>query len=416
MAVPLDHSLLAWRLTPMTQQIPAVVLGVNYYIGLSAVRALGRENIPVIAMDHDPQAYGFSSKYIQERVLIPRINQDGEEAVITFLIDFVKGLHYKPVLIPSADEYAVMISKHSQRLQDYFLFPELPQGLIADLVNKRTLYQYAEALGIPAPKTFYPRTRDAIDDIKGQVAYPCLIKPELSHEFIKIFRRKAFTANDSHELADILMRVDEAGQSVMVQEIIPGPDSQMYTYDAYFDQKGEPVKVFTNRKKRQFPVYFGASTLTETVNEPRIIELGETFLKKLGYRGIVEIEFKLDPRRDTFYMIEINPRVTNFNSAILDCGINMPAALYYDMLGEPLNSQQNTKDGHKFVDLYDDLRSAYAYFKMGELSLSSWLSSYRGPLSHAIYDPGDLKPLLSFTRQLGGRAVNKILRGLGRKE
>ncbi len=388
---------------------PAVVLGANYYIGLSAIRSLGVLGAPVIAMDYDEKAYGFGSKYVSEQVLIPNINTQGERAVVEFLKSYAKKLDKPPVIIPSADAYAILLSKYSDELEQYYLFPPLPKGLVNSLINKNSLYKLANKHGMPIPKTFFPNDLQDLDDIKQKITYPCIVKPELSHEFVKKFRSKVVRVNNFSQLYDAVKLAIEAGLNVMVQEIILGPDDNVYTYDAYFNRDAEPVKVFTNRKRRQFPIYFGASVFTESVFEPEIIQMSENFLKKIGYHGIVEIEFKKDSRNGKFYMIEINPRLTNFNEVILKSGINLPASQYYDVLGEQLTEQVNREQGLKFVYLYEDVKAAYKYISKGELTIREWLSSYRGPLSHAIYNPRDLKPMLLFIMSLVRKFKSRVL-------
>ncbi|ACB86428.1 ATP-grasp domain-containing protein [Natranaerobius thermophilus] len=386
----------------------AIVLGVNYYIGLSAIRSLGKEGIPVIAMDYDPLSYGFGSKYVSEQVLIPDINKEGENKVVEFLKNFGKKFSEKPVLLPAADPYAIMISNSVDELEDYYLFPPLPKGLVSDLVNKHKLYKLAQKHGMPIPKTFFVQGIEDLENIKNEMVYPCIVKPELSHEFVKKFRKKVFEVSNYRQLYEAVSSATDADLDVMIQEIIPGPDDHVYTYDAYFNRNAEPVKVFTNRKQRQFPIHFGASVFTESVFEPRIIQLGEDFLKKIGYHGIVEIELKKDPRNGKFYMIEINPRVTNFNNVILTSGINLPAAQYYDMIGESLSQQINREEGLKFVYFYEDVKAAFNYMSSGELSFFRWIKSYIGPLSYAIFDLQDLKPLILFIKKLIKRFFKKI--------
>ena len=48
-------------------QVPAVVLSL-YYSGLALVRSLGRQGIPVYAMDHAVTDVGLYSKYAQRYI------------------------------------------------------------------------------------------------------------------------------------------------------------------------------------------------------------------------------------------------------------------------------------------------------------------------------------------------------------
>ena len=55
----------------------AVVLGCNYYIGLSIIRCLGREGVHVVACDYDfDNSYGAKSKYISEFLKIDDLKKN----------------------------------------------------------------------------------------------------------------------------------------------------------------------------------------------------------------------------------------------------------------------------------------------------------------------------------------------------
>ena len=54
----------------------AVVLGCNYYIGLSVIRCLGVEGVHVVACDYDfENSYGARSKYISEFLKVYNLNK-----------------------------------------------------------------------------------------------------------------------------------------------------------------------------------------------------------------------------------------------------------------------------------------------------------------------------------------------------
>ena len=59
----------------------AVILGSNYYIGLSAIRCLGENGIHTVAVDYDSkERYGAKSKYCSEIVTSPHYLEETEES------------------------------------------------------------------------------------------------------------------------------------------------------------------------------------------------------------------------------------------------------------------------------------------------------------------------------------------------
>ena len=78
----------------------ALVLGANYYIGLSTIRCLGIHGVYVVAVDYSKKGtYGFSSKYCSEKIIGPHYKKD-PEGFLKFLIEYAKKEKSKPVLIP----------------------------------------------------------------------------------------------------------------------------------------------------------------------------------------------------------------------------------------------------------------------------------------------------------------------------
>ena len=74
----------------------AVVLGANYYVGLSIIRCLGRHNIHVTVVDYKTEGtYGLRSKYVSEQLIAPHYKEDTRE-YIDFLIEYAKKQSCKP--------------------------------------------------------------------------------------------------------------------------------------------------------------------------------------------------------------------------------------------------------------------------------------------------------------------------------
>ena len=70
----------------------AVVLGCNYYIGLSIIRCLGREGVHVVACDYDfDNSYGAKSKYISEFLKIDDLNKFNPKEFVDALFNIEKS-------------------------------------------------------------------------------------------------------------------------------------------------------------------------------------------------------------------------------------------------------------------------------------------------------------------------------------
>jgi D-aspartate ligase len=393
-------------------QVPVVLLGANFYTALGAIRSLGRRNVPVYALDyHFPTAYALSSKYVTRRILCPDIN-NGDEAVAAFLLEMGKNFSKRPVLLATADSYALMISKYSAELSRYYRFPDLPEGLLEKIIDKKGLSELATEHGLCSPQTFVADDGADIEEIASEIHYPCIIKPALSHKFVRIFRQKCLFANNSNELVKALEKARSGNLKVMVQEVIPGFDDCMYVFDAYINKKGVATHTFTAQKLRQFPINFGSSTFTHHLYDRELVEIGTDYMKKINYRGYGEIEFKKHPGNNRYYMIEINARLSTLNILFDKCGVEFTYAMYRDLIDDPLPDFHLAADKPwAFWHAYEDMISVGAYLRKKQLTpaeiIRPWLSHRK---AHAIWAADDIKPLFSFGKLILGKVGDKLRR------
>ena len=389
----------------------AVILGANYYIGLSAIRCLGSQGIPVTAVDYSQtDTYGFASKYCKEKLIAPHY-KDHPLETISFLEEYGKKQELKPVLLPSADAYVELMEPYYQRLRQYYLLPDTPPGLNTDLLNKASLRELAQKHGVLTPETILPGEEGFYDRVEAEIGYPCLVKPFMSHSFVSKFRAKMFTVKNREELQKALGRVEEAKIPVFVQRIISGFDDHMYTFNAYLDQRGKVTHWMTCQKQRQYPINFGASVYTKQRYVPELFKIGAPFLEDVGFRGLAEIEFKKDARSGKFYLIEVNVRLSNLSSLFAKVGLNMPYIMYRDLTGNPLPPKKIVNDLEVyFWYAFEDLLAIRHYLKAGQLTLGQVLESHFKPKAYAVWDSKDPLPALSFLKRKGKRLVNALKR------
>ncbi len=390
--------------------LPAsVILGANFYTPLGAIRTLGRRGVRVYAFDyHFPSAYALSSKYVFKKVLCPDVNKD-EKGLAGFLLDFGKQFADRPVLMAGHDNYALLISRYAEELSRYYRIPQNPPGLLEEIINKKGLYRIAQKLGLRMPLSFFVESNTDLSGVAEQMHFPCMIKPALSHEFVRLFRSKCLIAGDRDSLSSALARARAAGLEIMVQEIIPGFDDCMYVFDTYINTEGRATHTLTAQKLRQFPINFGSSTLTHHCCDAEITALGLEYMRLIGYRGYGEIEFKRHPVTGDLYMIEINARLSSLNALFDKCGVEFAYIHYRDLIGRPLPDHHPEEEKPwAFWHAYEDIFSTRAYLKSRQLRckeiLRPWLSHHK---AHALWAADDPKPLFSFGRVLLMKLLKK---------
>lgn len=422
----------------------AVVLGANYYIGLSAVRCLGKEGVYVAAVDYaEENAYAFHSKYCNEKLLAPHYKEEPQR-FFEFLKQYALKQDAKPVLIPCADPYVEFVEQYFDELKQYYLFPQTEKGLYTTLMNKNALIQLAQKYGMQVPETV-PLTKldemthdradqesvnnladgaehklpkkirmaqeDYIKQTESLIGYPCIVKPTDSPSFVAIFRRKIFMVNNRTELIKAVQKAYEAKLEVVAQRIIPGFDDHMYTLDAYMNQDSDITHWSTCQKLRQYPINFGASVYTTQKYVPELYDIGAKFFKQIGYKGFAEIEFKKDAVNGKFYLIEINVRITNFNVLLDRLGINIPYLTYLDMVGGDIQSKEVTEDtGITFWYAFEDFFAILDYIRTKQLHITQIIASLFRKKACAIWDSKDPAPFFHYQKLLMQKLKKKLKR------
>jgi predicted ATP-grasp superfamily ATP-dependent carboligase len=264
------------------------------------------------------------------------------------------------------------------------------------LLNKKKFSQTLEKEEIPHPLTFLPKDDAELKSISNNIRYPCIIKPVHSEEFRFTFKTKSFKAKSSQELSQGYSKAVSKNQEVMIQEIVPGDARHMHGFNAYYDKTGTPNGIFMYRRIREWPHDFGNGCLIESAVVPELEEIIDIFIKKIGYHGIVDAEFKKDPRDGKFKLIEINARCWMQVGLPARCGVNIPYIAYMDAVGKNVEKATYNKKHVKWFYMCEDILSSLKSMLKDDFSFREWIDSFRGEKEYAIFARDDPLPCLVF--------------------
>lgn len=304
----------------------ALVVDVGWVNGLAAIRSLGRAGIPVVAVDHRPSALGFRSRYATA-VRVPDPLTD-EQGFITRVAEAGPA-----VVFPTHDPPLNALARNSDRLEGS-LFPFPSWDVLEPIQDKRHQLEAAVAAGVDVPKTRYPASAADARAAAEEVGLPVLVKPQHPSGFKRRFERQAFRCETPDEVERAYGDAEQFGP--MVQELVPGGDDQLYSLGSYLRADGEPLGLFCGRKLKQVPPGIGTCRVGEAVWEKEVVDAGLRLLRKLGFHGISQVEFKRDARDGRFRLMEINPRLWQWHGLAAACGVDVPLIAYRDLTGEPV--------------------------------------------------------------------------------
>ena len=343
--------------------------------GLAVIRSLGRMKIPIIAMTYNSVDFADVSKYVSEKVVIPHPKNEKE-----FTEFLVKNSHkWRGALIIESDDYAaISLAKNKEILKEYYKIVTPDWTITKLFIEKDKTSDLAQEAGVPHPITFIPKSIDQLTEFADKLMFPCILKPIEGHTFKAFFGRKNFQVNNVDELFNKFKICHEARQPVMIQEIIPGPDTEIYNLQAYVNSAGKISAKFFNKKVRQHPPQFGEGRVAVSTSRNEEVErLSERLLHQTKYRGYCSIEFKKDPRDNKLKLIELNVRNVRYSLLAIKCGVNFPYIIYLDLIK---NSQIEVTDyliDTYWIELHTDLFSSLFRRKRENFTFKDYLKPYR---------------------------------------
>jgi len=389
----------------VNQQVGAIIVG-GEHPGLGVVRSLGRRGIPICVVD-DQRSVSEFSKYTSRFVHVKDLLD--EQKTVDSMLEIGQRYGLKGwVLFPTRDETVAAFSRHRDRLAEYFRVTTGDWNTVQWAWNKKNTYDLAIKLGIPVPRTWNPQTEEGLAALYPHL--PLAIKPAVKENFFYATGSKAWRVDTPEELHRLFKKAAQQirTQEILLQEIIPGDGKQQYSYCAFF-RDGDAHSTLIARRMRQHPREFGrAATYVETIEEPEVEKLSELFLRAIDFYGLVEVEFKRDPRDGQFKLLDVNARTWGFHSIGEPAGVDFPYLLYADQIGLPTQRSRGMC-GVGWLRLVTDLPTAASDLWHGEMNFSSYWGSLKRTRTESVFNRQDLLPSFAEVLMLPYLATKKYM-------
>jgi predicted ATP-grasp superfamily ATP-dependent carboligase len=370
----------------MSGEGTAVVVEVAWVNGLAAIRSLGRKGLRVLAVDHRRFALGFRSRYAEARIAPDPL--DDEAGFVDALRAIAEETDDVLPIFPTHDEHLNAIARHAATLGERYRFPFPGWDVLERIQSKRHQLETAAAVGVPVPRTFYPRSAGEARAAGEEVGFPLIVKPSANVGFRRSHRRQLFRCETPAELDRAYELA--APYEPMVQELIPGGAEEMYTLGSYLDREGRALGLFSGRKLSQTRGYMGSARAGEALWVDEVVEQGLSLLRALGFHGISQVEVMRDPRDGRYKLLEVNPRLWQWHSLAAACGVDLPWIAYRDLIGDPPPPARMHGDGKRWAIT---------------LMAGSGHALERPPYVDAVFARDDPKPALV---QLGRHALRGV--------
>ena len=381
----------------------ALVVG-GEHPGLGVARSLGRRGIPVYVVD-DQYCISSFSRYVSRVVRVPDLRD--ERRTIDAVLEVGRRFDLRGwVLFPTRDETVAAFSRNRAELAEFFRVTTPEWDTIQWAWDKKNTYELATRLNIPCPQTFNPRNSGELAALHSKL--PLAIKPAVKENFFYATGAKAWRADTPEQLLDLFTKAGQQirPEEILVQEIIPGDGDRQVSYCAFY-LNGRAHSTLIARRGRQHPREFGrAATYVESIELPAIEELSERFLKAINYYGLVEVEFKQDPRDGQYKLLDVNARTWGFHTLGMSAGVDFPYLLFADQMGIPAEGCRG-EAGIGWLRFLTDGPTAISDMMHGKLSLKSYLESLQRTRVESVFCGKDPMPFFAEVALLPYLVVKK---------
>jgi len=390
---------------------------------VSLVRALGRRGIPVAVATAEPDSSSIRSRYCEEVVSTSSFVDDPEGAVGE-LVDWAKKQPSPPVLFYQGDHDLLALSRFRDRLSPGLLCLLPPAELVEDLVDKLRFASLGERLALPLPPTLTLRREAGGVEARGWNQFPSVLKPATRTRWFgsELHRRaigttqKAVHVENRAELEQLLPLIEAHETDFVLQAAVEGGEKRILSYHAYVRPGGEIVAEFTGRKLRTTPRRYGLSTYVEITDNPEVKRQGRAIIERLGFSGVLKMDFKQDERDERLYLLEINPRFNLWHHPATVAGVCLPELVYRDCLEPGSARARPARAGVRWMSPQSDRRAFREHQAAGELSVARWLWQMATADVNEDFDLADPVPglvdLLGIIKRKLGRAPRRSSRVL----
>ncbi len=298
----------------------------NTRAALAITRSLGKAGHQVFVGAETENSLAGSSRYCSSSFVYasPLIDaKAAAEQIGRRIRELQAGM-----LIPVADKTLLPVLLFQAQYFEGVKIPLPALSTVMQASDKFSLFQTAQRLQIPIPKTvFVNPLPSGLVGMENGVEFPVVIKPA----------RSVFEKNGQLSLAGVAYAYDKKGlldiiqarqylreNCFLIQERVLGNGIGYFALLA----DGKLVAEFSHRRIREKPPCGGVSVYSESIpvrHDVRKYSL--SLLQELGWSGIAMVEFKLDGQTDVPKLMEINGRFWGSLQLAIDAGVDFPNLL-----------------------------------------------------------------------------------------
>jgi D-aspartate ligase len=397
----------------------AVVMCGGGHGAYDIVRTLGLAGIRSAVFASHPEDLAFRSRYARRTLLLPEFSEGNFAQIFDRVSAFGATCPDRPVLFYFGDSEIMFISRFREALSKWYRFVLPPQLILQSVMNKARFVDLARQADLPVPPTKVFADAAELESAIGMLELPCIVKPAYNQDWFweteELWARfgeykEALRRFDRPtELRKFCAGLPHRRDGFIVQSYIDGGDEQLASFHAYLNEDSRCLGYFLTRAIRTNPPHTGDTTYCETFYDEELARMSQDCLARIGYRGIVKIDYKWDASARVYKMLEIEPHYQTAHVLGAYAGVNLARIAYRHARGEPIEAPVRYDGRVGLLELHQDLLAYWrGYRKTKEWTVFKYVRSLLGRNHYRMYDPRDPRPFLYSGLRYVSRKLRRI--------
>jgi len=305
----------------------------------------------------------------------------------------------KVLVLGCGDNYLTAIAENLPHFPGNAIAPYVDLEKMEGLIHKARFYELCARHDIGYPATFVYQ-KEMGHDFTLPFDAPYVVKPAESatywdHPFSS--QKKAYIL---HSRAEVEQVVDEIyangyGDDLIIQDFIPGDDSNMRVLTSYSGEDGTVRLMCLGHVllEEHTPHAVGNHAVIVTEHEPALCETMRRLLDAIAFTGFSNFDIKYDCRDGTYKVFELNCRQGRSNYYVTGAGYNLARWLVEDRIDH--KSLPFTIAAEKSLWRVVPKKVAYTYIAKEHHAVMDELAAAEGAVNPIFYaaDKGKLRKL-----------------------
>jgi predicted ATP-grasp superfamily ATP-dependent carboligase len=380
-----------------------LILGAQHPTGLSTARSLKGCGIEIAGIFYHDSPCAKSNVWSK----IIKIKRNAPDILKT-LDNLAVNCDTKTLVLPADDESVKIISDNREIISNQYILI-LPGKEIVDLLlDKAQFYEWAGQNGYLVPQTRRVNSFDELNSAIDLINYPLLLKPlyrtnRWDHD---IPNHKVFILENEDHLSKLPANLFDISADILVQQWIPGSDSDIYFCLVYYSQNAKLVNYFCGRKIMQWPPLGGSTAVAISDDNDATKDITIALFNKVNYRGLGSVEYKKNPIDNKMYIMEPTVGRNDFQSYLAVTGnTNLTKMAYHDSNGNYIIQQQKRKS--YWVSEISFYYGLNYYLKKRDLYIIRFVTKIFRSAGFSIFSMHDIKPFVILIKNNLFRRISK---------